>query len=63
MSEVLILDLGYGNTRSIALAFERLGATAVLSADAAGTAFDLGKEPLAVRERAYSRFFRFGRFH
>ena len=35
MSEVLILDLGYGNTRSIALAFERLGATAVLSADAA----------------------------
>lgn len=35
MSDVLILDLGYGNTRSVALAFERLGATATLSADPA----------------------------
>ena len=35
MSEVLILDLDYGNTRSVALAFERLGATATLSADPA----------------------------
>ncbi|MEO6579768.1 MAG: imidazole glycerol phosphate synthase subunit HisH [Sphingomicrobium sp.] len=35
MSEVLILDLDYGNTRSVALAFERLGASAVLSADPA----------------------------
>lgn len=33
MSDVLILDLGYGNTRSVALAFERLGATAILSSD------------------------------
>ena len=33
MSEVVILDLGYGNTRSVALAFERLGARAALSAD------------------------------
>ena len=33
MSDVLILDLGYGNTRSVALAFERLGATATLSSD------------------------------
>ena len=35
MSDVLILDLGYGNTRSVALAFERLGATARLSSDPA----------------------------
>ncbi len=35
MSELLILDLGYGNTRSVALAFERLGVTATLSADPA----------------------------
>lgn len=34
MSGVLILDLGYGNTRSVALAFERLGASATLSCDA-----------------------------
>ncbi len=33
MSDVLILDLGFGNTRSVALAFERLGATATLSSD------------------------------
>lgn len=33
MSEVLILDLDYGNTRSVALAFERLGASVALSAD------------------------------
>ncbi|MEA1070967.1 imidazole glycerol phosphate synthase subunit HisH [Sphingomonas sp. LY160] len=33
MSDVVVLDLGYGNTRSIALAFERLGATVSLSAD------------------------------
>ena len=35
MSEVLILDLDYGNTRSVALAFERLGARVALSADPA----------------------------
>ena len=35
MSEVLILDLGYGNTRSVALAFERLGVRATLSSDPA----------------------------
>ena len=35
MSDVLILDLGYGNTRSVALAFERLGARTILSADPA----------------------------
>ncbi len=34
MSDVTILDLGYGNTRSIALAFERLGAACALTADA-----------------------------
>ncbi|MEO6113965.1 MAG: imidazole glycerol phosphate synthase subunit HisH [Sphingomicrobium sp.] len=33
MSDVLILELGYGNTRSVALAFERLGARATLSSD------------------------------
>jgi len=33
MSELVILDLGYGNTRSVALAFERLGAAAALSSD------------------------------
>lgn len=38
MSEVLILDLGYGNTRSVALAFERLGAKATLSSDASAVA-------------------------
>ena len=35
MSDVLILDLDYGNTRSVALAFERLGASVALSADPA----------------------------
>ena len=35
MSDVLILDLGYGNTRSVALAFQRLGADPILSSDAA----------------------------
>ncbi|WP_309601503.1 imidazole glycerol phosphate synthase subunit HisH [Sphingomonas sp.] len=35
MSDLLILDLDYGNTRSIALAFERLGASVALSADPA----------------------------
>jgi glutamine amidotransferase len=35
MSDVLILDLGYGNTRSVALAFERLGARPTLSSEAA----------------------------
>ena len=34
MTALAILDLGYGNTRSIALAFARLGATPVLTADA-----------------------------
>lgn len=34
MTALAILDLGYGNTRSVALAFERLGATPVLTADA-----------------------------
>lgn len=38
MSEVVILDLGYGNTRSVALAFERLGVSATLSADPARVA-------------------------
>ena len=33
MSALVILDLGYGNTRSVALAFERLGAAPVLTAD------------------------------
>lgn len=33
MSDLLILDLGYGNTRSVALAFERLGANPTLSSD------------------------------
>lgn len=31
MTQVAILDLGYGNTRSVALAFERLGAAPVLT--------------------------------
>lgn len=31
MSAVSILDLGYGNTRSVALAFERLGAAPLLT--------------------------------
>ena len=35
MSDLVILDLGYGNTKSIALAFERLGAAPQLSADPA----------------------------
>jgi len=34
VTALAILDLGYGNTRSIALAFERLGASTVLTADA-----------------------------
>ena len=34
MNDVVILDLGYGNTRSVALAFERLGANPTLSSDA-----------------------------
>lgn len=33
MNDVLILDLGYGNTHSVALAFARLGATTTLSSD------------------------------
>jgi glutamine amidotransferase len=35
VTALAILDLGYGNTRSVALAFERLGAAPVLTADAA----------------------------
>lgn len=35
MTALAILDLGYGNTRSVALAFERLGMAPVLTADAA----------------------------
>lgn len=35
MSGLVILDLGYGNVRSVTLAFERLGAAPVLSADPA----------------------------
>lgn len=35
MTALAILDLGYGNTRSVALAFERLGASPVLTSDAA----------------------------
>lgn len=35
MTGLAILDLGYGNTRSVALAFERLGAAPVLTNDAA----------------------------
>ena len=38
MSDVAILDLGYGNTRSVALAFARIGATAVLTRDPATAA-------------------------
>lgn len=40
MSAIAILDLGFGNSRSVALAFERLGATPVLidSASAAANA-------------------------
>jgi imidazole glycerol-phosphate synthase subunit HisH len=34
VNDVVILDLGYGNTRSVALAFERLGANPTLSSDA-----------------------------
>ena len=34
MTALAILDLGYGNTRSVALAFERLGETPVLTANA-----------------------------
>ena len=34
MTALAILDPGYGNTRSVVLAFERLGATPVLTADA-----------------------------
>lgn len=34
MTVLAILDLGYGNTRSVALAFERLGVTPVLTAHA-----------------------------
>lgn len=33
MSDLVILDLGYGNTRSVALAFERLDVVSTLSAD------------------------------
>lgn len=33
MTALAILDLGYGNTRSVALAFERLGAEPVLTND------------------------------
>lgn len=33
MTALAILDLGYGNTRSVALAFERLGAAPVLTVD------------------------------
>ena len=35
MTALAILDLGYGNTRSVALAFERLGAAPVLTDSAA----------------------------
>jgi glutamine amidotransferase len=35
VTALAILDLGYGNTRSVALAFERLGAAPVLTANAA----------------------------
>ncbi len=38
MSDIVILDLGYGNTRSVALAFERLGVTVTLSRDATAVA-------------------------
>lgn len=38
MSDVAILDLGYGNTRSVALAFARIGAEAVLTSDPATAA-------------------------
>ena len=38
MSDVVILDLGYGNTRSVALAFARIGAEAVLTSDPATAA-------------------------
>ncbi len=38
MSDVAILDLGYGNTRSVALAFARIGAEAVLTRDPATAA-------------------------
>ncbi|MEP7316943.1 MAG: imidazole glycerol phosphate synthase subunit HisH [Sphingomicrobium sp.] len=38
MSDITILDLGYGNTRSVALAFERLGATCALTAEPAAAA-------------------------
>ena len=38
MSDVAILDLGYGNTRSVALAFARIGAEAVLTRDPAAAA-------------------------
>ena len=31
MTQLAVLDLGYGNTRSVALAFERLGAAPVLT--------------------------------
>ena len=33
MTELAILDLGYGNTRSVALAFDRVGIAPVLTAD------------------------------
>lgn len=42
MSGLAIIDLGYGNTRSVALAFERLGAAPVLTADP-GVAASAGK--------------------
>jgi len=35
VTALAILDLGYGNIRSVALAFERLGAAPVVTADAA----------------------------
>lgn len=35
MTALAILDLGYGNTRSVALAFERLGADPLLTSDRA----------------------------
>lgn len=35
MTALAILDLGYGNTRSVALGFERLGAKPILTADPA----------------------------
>ena len=38
MTALAILDLGYGNTRSVELAFDRLGASPVLTADADVTA-------------------------